>query len=73
MKRITIAAVFLAGALLAAGCTPGRYAQYDRQHRQVSDSLSTMKMADVIALSKAGVSDSLIITMMNVSDSWFNL
>jgi hypothetical protein len=32
-----------------------------------------MKMDDVIALSKAGVSDSLIIEMMDATDSWFHL
>jgi hypothetical protein len=37
------------------------------------DSLRLMKMDDVIALSKAGVSDSLIIGMMDATDSWFHL
>jgi hypothetical protein len=32
-----------------------------------------MKKQDVISLSKAGVSDSLIITMLDASDSWFQL
>ena len=32
-----------------------------------------MKIDDVIALSKAGVSDSLIIGMMDATDSWFQL
>lgn len=73
MKRIAVAIVILVGTLAAAGCTPGRYAQYDRRHQEVSDTLSTMKKADVITLSKAGVSDSLIITMLDVSGSWFNL
>ncbi len=73
MKRITFAAIILACTLAAAGCTMGRYAQYDRRHQEVSDSLSTMKKTDVITLAKAGVSDSLIITMLDVSGSWFNL
>ncbi len=73
MKRIALAVVVLACALAAAGCTTGRYAQYERPPRIVSDTLSTMKTQDVITLSKAGVSDSLIITMLDVSGSWFNL
>jgi len=32
-----------------------------------------MKMQDVIALSKADVSDSLIIAMMDATDTWFTL
>jgi len=32
-----------------------------------------MKQQDVIALSKAGVSDSLIVATMDATDSWFQL
>jgi hypothetical protein len=73
MKRISVAIFLLTGSLVVAGCTSGRYMQYDRRHQMQSDTLSTMKKQDVISLSKAGVSDSLIITMMNVSNSWFQL
>lgn len=73
MKRLTIAAVFLVGALMMAGCTTGRYAQYDRPHPFGTDSLSQMKQHDVISMSKAGVSDSLIISMINVTGSWFDI
>jgi hypothetical protein len=73
MKRITLAAMMLAGMLVIAGCTTGRYAQYSRPHPLGTDSLSQMKKADVIKLSKAGVSDSLIVSMINVTDSWFDL
>ena len=37
------------------------------------DTLRMMKIQDVIALSKAGVSDSLIIGMMDATNSWFQL
>jgi hypothetical protein len=73
MKRLTMVLVMLAGALLAAGCTTGRYAQYDKRHAAVSDTLSTMKKQDVISLTKAGVSDSLIVSMLDVTGSWFDL
>lgn len=73
MKRTFIAAIVLAGTLMAVGCTPGRYSQYDRSSRTIPDSLSTMKKQDIVSLSKAGISDSLIIAMVDVSNSWFNL
>ena len=73
MKRTTLAAIILAISLIAAGCTPERYAQYDRRQPSAQDTLAMMKKQDVISMSKAGVSDSLIITMMDVSNSWFQL
>ena len=73
MKRITLAAAVLAGMLVLAGCTTGRYAQYDRPHPLGTDSLSQMKTEDVIKLSKADVSDSLIISMIDATGSWFDL
>ncbi|MGA7161850.1 MAG: hypothetical protein WBZ48_12660 [Bacteroidota bacterium] len=72
MKRIAIPAVILAIFLTVAGCTSQRYAQYHRRH-QASDTLAMMKKQDVISLTKAGVSDSLIITMLASSHSWFDL
>jgi hypothetical protein len=73
MKRTTIAAVILASSLAIAGCTSERHAQYDRERPSGADTLSMMKKQDMISLSKAGVSDSLIITMLAASDSWFQL
>jgi hypothetical protein len=73
MKRTTIVAVVLASALAIAGCTSERHAQYDRGRPSGGDTLAMMKKQDVISMSKAGVSDSLIITMLAVSDSWFQL
>ena len=37
------------------------------------DTLRRMTQQDVIDMSKAGVSDSLIITMMDATDTWFKL
>jgi hypothetical protein len=72
MKRTTISAVILAVLLTAAGCTSQRYAQNHRERPPV-DTLAMMKTQDVISLTKAGVSDSLIMTMLAVSHSWFQL
>ena len=58
--------------LTIAGCTSQRYAQY-RHGCAASDTLAMMKKQDVISLTKAGVSDSLIITMLATSHSWFQL
>ncbi|MCX6121201.1 MAG: hypothetical protein NTX44_06240 [Ignavibacteriales bacterium] len=56
-----------------AGCAAEQYSQTRKDHLMKVDSLRMMKMEDVIALSKAGVSDSLIIGMMDATDSWFQL
>ncbi|GEM_PF-1271964 len=66
-------AVILAVFLTIAGCTSQRYAQYHHGRIPASDTLSMMKKQDVISLTKAGVSDSLIITMLATSHSWFQL
>jgi hypothetical protein len=56
-----------------AGCAAEQYSQTRKEHSMKIDSLRVMKMEDVIALSKAGVSDSLIVGMMDATDSWFQL
>jgi hypothetical protein len=73
MERTTISAAILVVFLSVAGCTSQRYAQYHREHPPVTDTLAMMKTQDVISLTKAGVSDSLIITMLATSHSWFQL
>ncbi|HTR82377.1 MAG TPA: hypothetical protein VMM58_12175 [Bacteroidota bacterium] len=72
MNRGTIAAVILTAAMVFGGCTADRYAYRGRGREMKPDTLA-MKKSDVISLSKAGVSDSLIITMLTASDSWFQL
>ncbi len=73
MKRTMISAVILAVFLTFAGCTSQRYALYHRGRPAPTDTLAMMKKQDVISLTKAGVSDSLIITMIATSHSWFDL
>jgi hypothetical protein len=64
---------FMVMAVGFGGCAAEQYSQNRRDHSMKVDSLRFMKMDDVIALSKAGVSDSLIIGMMDATDSWFHL
>jgi len=73
MKQRTIAGVILAVSLAVAGCTPERYAQYDRNHLSGADTLAMLKKQDVITMSKSGVSDSLIVTMLAATNSSFQL
>jgi hypothetical protein len=73
MKYTAIAAIILAGSLLLGGCTAERYSRYYRDRSPKPDTLAMLKTQDVISMSKAGVSDSLIITMLEVSHSWFQL
>ncbi len=73
MTHKIIAAVFLAVSLTFMGCTSERHAQYGNYYSQHPDTLRAMKIADVIAMSKAGVSDSLIIATMDATNSWFKL
>ena len=73
MRRGIVAAIVVAGLLTLAGCTSERYAQNSKGRSQRVDTVAMMKKQDVVTLSKAGVSDSLIITMMIASNSWFDL
>jgi hypothetical protein len=73
MTHKIFAIAFLMISLGLFGCASERYAQHGKDHSMQPDTLRVMKMQDVIALSKAGVSDSLIITMMDATDSWFQL
>lgn len=70
-KNIVITALIFSFGIF--GCTTERYAQKTRDHYSVVDSSKIMKVQDVVSLSKAGVSDSLIIGMMDGTNSWFKL
>lgn len=73
MRYPPIAAMIFVIAFVVSGCTSERYAHNERYRASKPDTLAAMKEQDVISLSKAGVSDSLIITMLAVSNSWFQL
>ena len=71
MAHKIISFAFLIMALSLFGCASERYTQNDRDHSMRRDTLRRMSQQDVINLSKAGVSDSLIIYMMDATDTWF--
>ncbi len=73
MKSFPIFAAGVVAVFLIAGCAPSQYTQYHRAHMRRPDTLDQMKVQDIITLSKAGVSDSIIISEMDASDSWFHL
>jgi hypothetical protein len=73
MAHKIISFAFLVMALSLFGCASERYTQNDKDHSMRRDTLRRMSQQDVINLSKAGVSDSLIIDMMDATDTWFQL
>jgi hypothetical protein len=73
MKRKLFILAFIVASIGFAGCAAEQYTQTSKHHAMKVDTLRAMKMDDVIALSKAGVSDSLIIGMMDATDTWFRL
>ena len=73
MKHTTLAVLIISCSLVLGGCTAERYSRYDRDRSSKADTLAMMKTQDVISMSKAGVNDSLIMTMLAVSNSWFQL
>jgi hypothetical protein len=70
-KLFLIAAILFPIGLI--GCMSGQYAANYEYHSSPEVTLRMMKMQDVIDMSKAGVSDSLIIATMDATNSWFKL
>ena len=73
MTHKFIILTFIVMSLGFAGCAAEQYSQTRKDHSMKIDTLRMMKVDDIVALSKAGVSDSLIIGMMDATDSWFHL
>jgi hypothetical protein len=73
MAHKIIPFAFLLAALSFAGCASEQYTQHSRYHTMPQDTVKRMTKEDVINLSKSGVSDSLIISMMDATDTWFQL
>lgn len=68
---VTIAAVMISVGLM--GCAAEQYTQSGGYRSMPADTTRMMKVSDVVALSKAGASDSLIIATMDATNSWFRL
>jgi hypothetical protein len=73
MTHKIISLTLLVFGLGILGCTSERYTQNDRYHSIRGDTLRSMTQQDIIVLSKAGVSDSLIISTMDATNTWFQL
>ncbi|MFZ1977007.1 MAG: hypothetical protein WAV76_03545 [Bacteroidota bacterium] len=70
-KIISFAILLMALGLF--GCASGGYTRIAKDHSMQRDTLRRMSQQDVINMSKAGVSDSLIIVMMDATNTWFHL
>jgi hypothetical protein len=73
MKHKFLILAFVVASIGFAGCAAEQYTQTGNGRSMKVDTLRMMKVDDIIALSKAGVSDSLIIGMMDATDTWFQL
>jgi hypothetical protein len=73
MKYNFLILAFVAASIGFAGCAAEQYSQTGKGRSMKVDTLRMMKVDDIVALSKAGVSDSLIIGMMDATDTWFHL
>ena len=73
MTHKIISLAFVLAALSIVGCASERYSQNDKNHSMRRDTLRLMTQQEVIALSKSGVSDSLIVGMLDATDTWFQL
>lgn len=72
MKLQMLFAIALTGSTIV-GCASEQYTHTTRDRGARIDTLHALKIADIVSLSKSGVSDSLIIAMMDATDSWYRL
>ncbi len=71
MKKIAVAVLAAVCILGASGCVPEHYAT--RAQGTPQDSLVVLRQEDVIALTKAGISNDVIVRMINTTGSTFRL
>ncbi len=72
MKRFVCAALVAGCALIVAGCGPSYYAHRSAWHR-LPDSTSAVTKQQIIAMTKAGVGDDVIIGLIRNSGTWYRL
>jgi hypothetical protein len=72
IHKIFAAAVIIFSVGLI-GCSSEQYTQQSRRHQMMKDTLRPMTQQDVVTMTKSGVSDSLIVSMIDATDSWFRL
>ena len=73
MNRIGLAVVILGCTLATAGCVSEHYAYRSRAWATEADTAAMLSTQDVIKMSKAGVGDNTIISLMNTTGSRFRL
>jgi hypothetical protein len=73
MKSTVGAVIILSSVLMLAGCVPTQHASRMRHVPALADTAGHMTKQDVISLTQAGLSDSLIVSMMDASQSYFQL
>lgn len=75
MKLTTIFVLGLMLSFATVGCVPAYYSLYERERASDVDTLqaSAMTKGDIIALSKEGVSDEVIISQIKATASYFQL
>ena len=71
MKKIAVAVLAAVCVLSASGCAPEGYTT--RVQGMPQDSLVVLRQEDVIALTKAGIGNDLIVRMINTTGSTFRL
>ena len=73
MKKLVVAVLLFAGAAIATGCGPSYYAHYHRARMAQPDSTQMLSAEDIIRMSDAGISDSVIVQMLDASGESFQL
>lgn len=73
MKRVVGVLIVLPIVAVLAGCVPTQQTTRVRHMPAVADTVGRMTKQDVVSLAQAGLSDSLIVGMMDASHSYFRL
>jgi hypothetical protein len=73
MRRRKVFTVILAAILTVAGYSTSLYAQSRGGQFASTEAIPKMNKADVVSLSKAGVNDKMLISMLTISHSRFDL
>jgi hypothetical protein len=58
---------------ILAGCYSEPYMQHSRGYARRADTVGVMTNHDIVALSRAGIADSVIISLMEISETGFRL
>jgi hypothetical protein len=73
MRHLGMFALFLGCALLVMGCETGRYAQRRTWGYGRGDTVAVMTNHDVIAMSKSGVKENVILNLIKHSEPQFQV